>query len=355
MREPEPEEKGWAYEGRRKSEELRGGASGRQRSEKSGRGRPKANSVRQRARGAAVLAQPRKGWGRGPSLSLSGKEVGKKKRSQTRRTIQGVSFTGRPEDCSHFGDVPSIQEVPAFLSPGAMGPGGGLYACDDPQYWTAVLGCYKEVIRAKEGKSRKLVALDAWYQEELPVSIRERKEKYLTRDELVKLMEWKLARGKFRPRLQHLVATNPEELVKRCTAAAFSLLPNVEAAITELSQLKAVGPATASAILTAGAPETTAFMADEAVAAVPDLPGLQYTLKYYLLYLDKIQDCAKRLNQVDASSGWTPHQIEMCLWTWTMAQKLCPTVLPPSSWTAPKAKEGAEDVRPPKKRKASIP
>uniref|UniRef100_A0A4X2L5Y5 Uncharacterized protein n=1 Tax=Vombatus ursinus TaxID=29139 RepID=A0A4X2L5Y5_VOMUR len=235
-----------------------------------------------------------------------------------------------------------------------MGPSGGLYGCDDPQCWTAVLGCYKEVVRAKEGKSRKLVALDAWYQEELPASIRERKEKYLTRGELLKLMEWKLVRGRFRPRLQHLVATNPEELVKQCTAAAFSLLPNVEAAITELSQLKAVGPATASAILAAGAPETIAFMADEAVAAVPDLPVLQYTLKHYILYLDKIRACAKRLNQVDASSEWTPHQIEMCLWTWNVAQKLCPTVLPPFSWKAPKAREGAEDVRPSKKRKASI-
>ncbi|KAM9098749.1 uncharacterized protein LOC105749541 isoform X2 [Sarcophilus harrisii] len=192
------------------------------------------------------------------------------------------------------------------------------------------------------------------YQEELPVSIRERKDKYLTRDELVKLMEWKLTRGKFRPRLQNLVATNPEELVKQCTAAAFSLLPNVEAAITELSQLKAVGPATASAILTAGAPETTAFMADEAVAAVPGLPRLQYTLKHYILYLDKIRACAKRLNQVDASSEWTPHQIEMCLWTWTVAQKLCPTVLPSFLGEAPKTREGAEDVRPSKKRKASI-
>ncbi|XP_072457594.1 uncharacterized protein [Notamacropus eugenii] len=255
-----------------------------------------------------------------------------------------------------------------------MGPSGGLYGCDDPRCWAAVLGCYKEVVRAKAGKARKLAALDAWYQEELPVSIRERKEKYLTRDELVKLMEWKLARGKFRPRLQHLVATNPEEMVKRCTTAAFSLLPNVEAAITELSQLKAVGPATASgegrgggeeprvdpsrpvtlAILAAGAPETIAFMADEAVAAVPDLPVLQYTLKHYILYLDKIWACAKRLNQVDPLSEWTPHQIEMCLWTWTVAQKLCPTVLPSFSWMAPKAREDAEDVRPSKKRKASI-
>ncbi|XP_068964301.1 uncharacterized protein [Petaurus breviceps papuanus] len=235
-----------------------------------------------------------------------------------------------------------------------MGQSGGLYGCDDPQCWTAVLGCYKEAIRAKEGKSRKLVALDAWYQEELPVSVRERKEKYLTRDELVKLMEWKLARGKFRPRLQQLVATNSEELVKRCTATAFSLLPDVEAAITQLSQLKAVGPATASAILAAGAPETIAFMADEAVAAVPDLPVLQYTLKHYILYLDKIRACAKRLNQVDVASEWTPHQIEMCLWTWTVAQKLCPTVLPSFSWTAPKAKKGADDVKPSKKLKTNM-
>lgn len=53
-------------------------------------------------------------------------------------------------------------------------------------------------------------------------------------------------RGKFRPRLQQLVASNSVDTVEKCSRKAFSLLPDVKAAIAELSYLKGVGPATAS-------------------------------------------------------------------------------------------------------------
>lgn len=142
------------------------------------------------------------------------------------------------------------------------------------------------------------------YQEELPTLISSRTHKHITLSELVKLMEWKLTvsthrllknlipkdlntplqemshsshkystvqhgiaperhwlsfssvlvwppcaflqRGKFRPRLQQLVASNSAETVEKCSRKAFSLLPDVQAAIAELSSLKGVGPATAS-------------------------------------------------------------------------------------------------------------
>lgn len=61
-----------------------------------------------------------------------------------------------------------------------------------------------------------------------------------------------LQRGKFRPRLQQLVASNSEETVEKCSRKAFSLLPNVQAAIAELSSLKGVGPATASGLHSIG-------------------------------------------------------------------------------------------------------
>lgn len=59
-----------------------------------------------------------------------------------------------------------------------------------------------------------------------------------------------LQRGKFRPRLQQLVASNSEDTVEKCSRKAFSLLPDVQAAIAELSSLKGVGPATASGLHT---------------------------------------------------------------------------------------------------------
>uniref|UniRef100_A0A452H6D7 Uncharacterized protein n=2 Tax=Gopherus agassizii TaxID=38772 RepID=A0A452H6D7_9SAUR len=177
-----------------------------------------------------------------------------------------------------------------------------LYGCEDPTHWRTVFDIYWDVLKAKGGRQKKLAELDKWYQEELPVTIAGRREKYLTQAEVVKLMEWKLARGKFRPRLQQLVATNSSETVESCTRKAFQLLPDVTAAITELSQLKAVGPATAS---------------------------------------------------VDTEKAWTPHRVEMCLWAWVVAQKLCPSLLQTLSSGGEKADDEAdEDVRPTKKCKA---
>ncbi|XP_015276367.1 PREDICTED: uncharacterized protein LOC107118524 [Gekko japonicus] len=262
-------------------------------------------------------------------------------------------------------------KVGRYLS--SMSLEGGLFTCDDHKYWRLVLNAYWEVLAAKGKKQKELVTLDKWYQEELPAAIAERKERYLTREDLVKLMAWKLSRGKFRPRLQQLVATNSSEAVESCTGKAFGLLPDVAAAITELSRLKAVGPATASAILAAGAPEAAAVMTDEAMESIPGLgpiqytlkhymiylskiqscveklnktilaagapeaaavmtdeamesiPGLgpiQYTLKHYMIYLSKIQSCVEKLNKTDAEKTWMPHLVEKCLWAWAVAKKL---------------------------------
>uniref|UniRef100_A0A670ZIT2 Uncharacterized protein n=1 Tax=Pseudonaja textilis TaxID=8673 RepID=A0A670ZIT2_PSETE len=123
---------------------------------------------------------------------------------------------------------------------------GGLYACKDSSSWEAVLNIYQDVIEAMGSKKKKLIALDQWYQEELPKILTGREEKYLTKEELLKLMEWKLTRGKFRPRLQQLLAANPSKMVEEHTRKAFQRLPDVEAAVKELSELKGVGPATAS-------------------------------------------------------------------------------------------------------------
>lgn len=53
-------------------------------------------------------------------------------------------------------------------------------------------------------------------------------------------------RGKFRPRLTQMVAENSEDLVKESSREAFKKLPDVIGAISCLTVLKAVGPATAS-------------------------------------------------------------------------------------------------------------
>lgn len=54
-----------------------------------------------------------------------------------------------------------------------------------------------------------------------------------------------------------------ENLVESASAKAFAALPDLSKAVSELTVLKGVGPATASAVLAAYAPDVAPFMSDE--------------------------------------------------------------------------------------------
>lgn len=80
------------------------------------------------------------------------------------------------------------------------------------------------------------------------------------------------------------------------TKKAFKKLPNIEQALTALSNLKGVGTTMASALLTAASPETAPFMADECLMAIPEIEGIDYTTKEYLNFVQHIQATVNRLN-----------------------------------------------------------
>lgn len=72
-----------------------------------------------------------------------------------------------------------------------------------------------------------------------------------------------IQRGKFYPQLSYLIKVNTPRAVMQETKKAFRKLPNLEQALTALSNLKGVGITMASALLAAAAPDSAPFMADE--------------------------------------------------------------------------------------------
>ena len=124
-----------------------------------------------------------------------------------------------------------------------------------------------------------LAELDKWRTDELPSILRQRFEKksncWLTKDELILLMDWKLAKGVFRPSLPKLIKSNPPDQVEEITKAGFTMFldyikeiknaedfwkddseerrkqykSNIRSTFKKICELKGVGPATASLIL----------------------------------------------------------------------------------------------------------
>ncbi|KAG7302830.1 hypothetical protein JYU34_012810 [Plutella xylostella] len=205
----------------------------------------------------------------------------------------------------------------------------------DSKQFDSVLKLYPQAIKIKaEQKTKKpeeLIKLDNWYQNELPKKIKSRgKDAHMVHEELVQLMKWKQARGKFYPQLSYLIKVNTPRAVMAETKKAFKKLPNIESAMTALSNLKGVGTATASALLAAASPEIAPFMADECVQAIPEMEGSDYTAKEYLNFVNHIKSVCDRLNKEQNGCGdnkWSPHNVELALWTHNILSDLQPELL----------------------------
>ena len=196
-----------------------------------------------------------------------------------------------------------------------------------------ILSRYDEALQAKadskNSKSEILMKLDKWYQNELPKKIKSRgKEAHLTHEEIVQTIKWKLSRGQFRPRLKDLIQMNTPRVVMQESKKAFRAIfkkKDLEAAVSALSNLKGVGPAMASAVLAAGAPDVAPFMADELLLSMPDSEGLDYTMKEYMKLVDKTKECVTRLNA--QGGNWNPHKVELAVWAYYIARDLKPELL----------------------------
>jgi hypothetical protein len=182
-----------------------------------------------------------------------------------------------------------------------------LWTSDDAEAWGDALASYAGVIEA-QGVGR-LAELDAWYREALPEAIASRAAPHVTHDELVRTTEWKMARGIWRGRNLALVRGNPAETVARTSAAALAAIPDSRLPIARLAELAGVGPATASAVVAAAAPERYPFLDELVAAQVPGLGTVGFTPAFYAKYAEALRGRAASLG-----GEWTPVMVERALW-----------------------------------------
>ncbi|ETV81749.1 hypothetical protein H257_05341 [Aphanomyces astaci] len=205
-----------------------------------------------------------------------------------------------------------------------------LWKSADAAEWRAMYDTYDNV---RESLEDKLEALEKWFHAELPLLVRA--QGYITQSQLSKLMQWKLSKGKWRPRLQSFVDALTDKQVQDLSTKAFVACTkkSYREATAVLSELKGVGPATASAVLAAFDPAVP-FMGDEALNALTsEIGARQYTLPHFVRFLDTVQAKASALNESITDDGghvWTAQQVQLCLWLEQAAQS--------SRSTTPKAK-----------------
>lgn len=181
----------------------------------------------------------------------------------------------------------------------------GLWSATSTEDWSDALDAYVDVI-LKQGVPA-LPDLDAWYRDELPAAIAARSHPHVTHAELVTVTEWKMARGVWRARNLHLVRGNAADLVRETSTVALAAIPDPKVPIARLAELAGVGPATASAIAAAAAPDTYPFFDELVGAQVPGLGPVAFTPAYYARYADALRERA-------AGLGWTPVMVERALW-----------------------------------------
>lgn len=169
--------------------------------------------------------------------------------------------------------------------PGTAGA-AKLLKSSDVTEWKVMLDNYDDAVArvATAKKKPELVSLDKWLWSEFPLLVKERNPPSCSKQELVRVMQWKLLRGKNRPALLNLIQQNSDSSVDSVSTEACRLLfsgksPSWKAAVNKLAELRGVGPATASAVLATLTP-TVPFMADEPLEAVTRRKR-DYTLAAY--------------------------------------------------------------------------
>jgi hypothetical protein len=182
-----------------------------------------------------------------------------------------------------------------------------LWGTETAAAWDDALARYEQVV-ARQAVER-LPALDRWYRELLPGVIAARAPAHVAWDDLVRVTEWKMARGVWRGRNLALVRGNAPATVVETSAAALAGIPHPTAPIAALAQLAGVGPATASAVVAAVAPDRYPFFDELVAAQVPALGPVAFTLGYYARYAAALGERAARLG-----APWTPVFVERALW-----------------------------------------
>ena len=189
------------------------------------------------------------------------------------------------------------------------------------QLWTSIEARYNDMLVVKKKGKKDLLQLDKECEElgskwkstdNGKDDMKNDNGAFMTCEQLYLIMKWKFSKGKSRPLWQY-INSNSEASVRKHSNIAFSKIcedeNDVNGAINELCNLKGIGAAGASAILSLFKPEIFVFMDDEVIECLHD-GKREYNLKVYTIINDKCKKIAAKLGD-----EWTPRRVGKALWS----------------------------------------
>ncbi|KAJ1327783.1 hypothetical protein MN608_07114 [Microdochium nivale] len=184
---------------------------------------------------------------------------------------------------------------------------GDMTSPDDisKERFTELLGRYGGIIQSLSGSKppksggQTLLELDNFrYKEAVDAFSSSQPKRQMTHGDVKTLVDWKLRHGKFRPTLMSLVSSNDSVKVADTIKAAMTAYWNnkdTSAALTAITALKGIGPATAALLLSVHDPKDVIFFSDEAFWWLC-CGGQKRPIKYNPKEYKTLSDAAQKLS-----------------------------------------------------------
>lgn len=197
-----------------------------------------------------------------------------------------------------------------------------LWTSKNCETWQDALAQYDALLAAH--KVNQLPEIDAWYQNELPGILAARKPVYVTKDEFLEILRWKMKRGDWRETNRIRIAGTDARSIKQHAQDAFAAARDLSDAVAStskeykrpiqiLSELDGVGPATASAALAVYRPDLYPFFDEWIAKQIDGLGKVAFTPSYYWKYADALRGKARELKEL-CGAEWDAHEVGQALW-----------------------------------------
>ena len=186
---------------------------------------------------------------------------------------------------------------------------------------------------------KKLRANDTWFGSEFGSAMKVNGD--ASKEDLKRMLQWKWARGKYRPGTTKFTDNNRDEDVRAIVKSTLQILApldsllaspsssstttttteiDINAIITEAIQqattMPQIGPASATALLAARYPEFCPMYADEAFESI-GMYREPYTLQRYCSFAEELRNKASQLGE-----GWTANKVCDALFAASKAEQL---------------------------------